>query len=129
MTKFDVLAIGGAHFLLVQSEHLLDLPSTILVPVLPRDDDPGLRGLTVDISIKGRPYRIAAHMPVTVEPVACNRRNRCIVWRPRKVSASWMGFTRCSGVSETGLPGPHSTPFASAPTCATPRASASFTCR
>jgi len=67
MTKFDVLAIGGAHFLLVQSEHLLDLPSTILVPVLPRDDDPGLRGLTVDISIKGRPYRIAAHMPVTVE--------------------------------------------------------------
>jgi hypothetical protein len=67
MTKFDVLAIGDAYFLLVQSEHLLELPSTILVPVLPRGDDPGLRGLTVDISIEGRPYRIAAHMPVTVE--------------------------------------------------------------
>jgi hypothetical protein len=67
MTKFDVLAIGGAYFMVVQTEHLLELPSTVLVPVLPRDDDPGLRGLTVDVSIDGRPYRVNAHMPVTVE--------------------------------------------------------------
>ena len=57
MTKFErPSAIRGPHFLLVQSEHLLDLPSTILVPVpSPRRRPPVAVPSTGDIIDQGRP--------------------------------------------------------------------------
>ena len=73
MTKFDVVSIGGDLFVIVQAEHLLELGSTIVVPVLPKDALPSLRGLTVDIQIDTAVYRIRAHMPVTVESARLRR--------------------------------------------------------
>ncbi|MGR3570708.1 hypothetical protein [Brevirhabdus sp.] len=67
MRKFDVLRIGADLYLVVQAEHLLDLNSVVLLPVLPIEALPGLRQLTIDIRIAGDPYRIRAHMPLTVE--------------------------------------------------------------
>ena len=67
MKTFDVVSVRGDLYLIVQADHLLDLGSTIVVPVLSRDALPELRGLTVDVVIEDRPYRIRAHMPVTVE--------------------------------------------------------------
>lgn len=67
MRKFDVLRIGADLYLVVQAEHLLELNSVVLLPVLPIEALPGLRKLTIDIRIAGDPYRIRAHMPLTVE--------------------------------------------------------------
>lgn len=67
MNKFDVFRINGALYLVVQAEHLLNLNSVVLLPVLPADDLPALRRLTVDVQINGEPYRIRAHMPLTVD--------------------------------------------------------------
>ena len=65
MRKFDVLRIGADLYLVVQAEHLLELNSVVLLPVLPIEALPGLRKLTIDIRIAGDPYRIrgayAAH--------------------------------------------------------------------
>lgn len=67
MTKFDVIAIAGDYYLVVQAEHLLSINSIIVVPVLPQDVLPELSKLTVDVTILGDSYRIRAHMPVTVD--------------------------------------------------------------
>ncbi|MHA7877102.1 CcdB family protein [Roseivivax sp.] len=67
MKTFDLFEISGALYLVVQAEHLLDLNSVIVLPVLPREAYPALRKLTVDISIDGAPYRIRTHMPLTIE--------------------------------------------------------------
>lgn len=67
MQKFDVFRVGGELYLVVQAGHLLDLNSVVVVPVLPRDAYPALRRLTVDIHIEGAPFRIRAHMPLTIE--------------------------------------------------------------
>ena len=67
MNKLDVIQIGTDLYLIVQASHLLDLPSTVIVPVLPRLQLPGLRKLAVDIEIADHPYRINTHMPVTVD--------------------------------------------------------------
>lgn len=67
MNRFDVFRIGADLYLVVQAEHLLDLNTIILLPVLPADALPALRKLTVDIRIEGEIYRIRAHMPLTVE--------------------------------------------------------------
>ena len=67
MQKFDVFDIGGELFLVVQADHLLELNTLILLPILPRENMPALRKLTVDIEIEGAPHRVRAHMPVTAE--------------------------------------------------------------
>lgn len=67
MRKFDIFKIGADMYLVVQAEHLLALNSIILVPVLPADRLPALRKLTVDVEIDGKPHRIRAHMPLTVD--------------------------------------------------------------
>ncbi len=67
MQRFDVFRIENALYLVVQAEHLLDLNTVILVPVLPVDALPGLTRLTSDIRIDGALYRVRAHMPLTVE--------------------------------------------------------------
>ncbi|MGC0225868.1 CcdB family protein [Pseudooceanicola nitratireducens] len=67
MQKFDVYEITGDLYAVVQADHLLDLNSVTVVPVLPRDAYPALRKLTVDVQINGRPYLIRAHMPLTIE--------------------------------------------------------------
>lgn len=66
MQRFDVLEIGTDLFVVVQAAHLLELNSVVVVPVLPRDAYPALRKLTVDIQIDDTPYRIRAHMPLTI---------------------------------------------------------------
>ncbi len=67
MQKFDVFRIGGDLYLVVQADHFLELNTVVLVPVLPSDALPALSKLTIDIQIEGDPYRIRAHMPLTVE--------------------------------------------------------------
>ena len=67
MQKFDVLRIAGNLYLVVQAEHLLDLNTVVLLPVLPIDALPALKVLTIDVQIAGERYRIRAHMPLTVE--------------------------------------------------------------
>jgi CcdB protein len=67
MQKFDVFKIGHALYLVVQAEHLLELNTVVLVPILPSDSLPAVSRLTVDIRIEGDPYRVRAHMPLTVE--------------------------------------------------------------
>ncbi|SIO59922.1 CcdB protein [Rhodovulum sp. ES.010] len=67
MQKFDVFKIGADLYLVVQAQHLLDLNTVVLVPILPSDALPPLRPLTIDIQIEGDPYRIRAHMPLTVD--------------------------------------------------------------
>lgn len=67
MQKFDVLRIGAELYLVVQADHLLDVNTIVLLPVLPTDALPFLSKLTVDVEIDGEPYRIRAHMPLTVE--------------------------------------------------------------
>ncbi len=67
MRTFDVFQIGTELYLVVQAEHLLELNTVVLVPVLPRTKLPALRKLTVDVSIDGAEYRIRTHMPLTVE--------------------------------------------------------------
>ena len=79
MTKFDVVSVGGDLFVIVQADHLLALGSTVVVPVLPKDALPSLRGLTVDIEVNSTAYRIRAHMPVTVE--AARLRRAPVVYR------------------------------------------------
>lgn len=79
MKTFDVVRIGGDHFVIVQAEHLLSLGSVIVVPALPRDAFPALRRLTVDIEIDGTPFCIRAHMPITVE--AARLRDAPVVYR------------------------------------------------
>lgn len=67
MKKFDVFKIGAGLYLVVQAEHLLDLNTVVLVPILPADAFPRLSRLTIDVQIEGTPYRIRCHMPLTVE--------------------------------------------------------------
>ncbi|MCQ0092417.1 CcdB family protein [Roseovarius sp. M141] len=67
MQKFDVLKIGGDLYLVVQAEHLLDLNTTVLLPILPADMLSTLRQLTIDVRIEGDLYRIRTHMPLTVD--------------------------------------------------------------
>lgn len=67
MQKFDVFKIGTDLYLVVQAEHLLDLNTVVLLPILPARALPVLRKLTIDVQIAGDPYRIRAHMPLTVE--------------------------------------------------------------
>ena len=67
MRTSDVFRIEGDLYLVVQAAHLLELNSVVVVPVLPRDAYPALRKLTLDIEIDGTPYRIRAHMPLTIE--------------------------------------------------------------
>lgn len=67
MQKFDVFEISGALYLVVQAEHLLELNTVVLVPVLPSAALPPLKKLTIDVEINRAPHRIRAHMPLTVE--------------------------------------------------------------
>jgi hypothetical protein len=67
MQKFDVLKIGADLYLVAQAEHLLELNTVVLLPILPADALPALRNLTIDVRIKGDAYRIRAHMPLTVD--------------------------------------------------------------
>ena len=67
MQKFDVLEIAGDHYLVVQADHLLELNTVVLLPVLPSDKLPPLTKLTVDVKIAGGLFRIRTHMPLTVE--------------------------------------------------------------
>jgi hypothetical protein len=67
MQKFDVLEIGPDLYLVVQAEHLLDLSTVVLLPILPAGVLPALTQLTIDTRIEGELYRIRAHMPLTVE--------------------------------------------------------------
>jgi len=67
MNKFDVLKIGTDLYLVVQAEHLLDLNTIVLLPILPADTLPALSQLTIDVRIEDDLYRIRAHMPLTVE--------------------------------------------------------------
>jgi len=67
MNKFDVLGIGTDLYLVVQAEHLLDLNTIVLLPILPADTLPALSQLTIDVRIEDDLYRIRAHMPLTVE--------------------------------------------------------------
>lgn len=66
MQKFDVFRIGADLYLVVQAEHMLELNTVVLVPILPIRALPALRRLTVDVQIEGDPCRIRAHMPLTV---------------------------------------------------------------
>lgn len=67
MRKFDVFAIGADLYLVVQADHLLDLNTVVLLPILPASALPALSKLTVDVRIAGEPWRVRAHMPLTVE--------------------------------------------------------------
>lgn len=67
MQKFDVYEINDDLYAVVQAQHLLDINSVILVPLLPQGDLPSLSKLTVDVRLKGSLYTIRAHMPLTVE--------------------------------------------------------------
>jgi len=67
MQKFDVFKIAADLYLVVQAEHLLELNTVVLLPILPSDALPALGKLTIDVRIKGEPYRIRAHMPLTVD--------------------------------------------------------------
>ena len=67
MQKFDVFKIGDDLYLVVQAEHLIDLNTVVLLPILPADALPALRQLTIDVRIEGDLYRIRAHMPLTVD--------------------------------------------------------------
>ncbi|TGD41399.1 hypothetical protein EEB11_18645 [Pseudotabrizicola sediminis] len=66
MQKFDVFKIGNDLYLVVQAEHLLELNTIVLLPLLPIPGLPVLTRLTIDIDIEGETYRIRAHMPLTV---------------------------------------------------------------
>ncbi|MEL6959394.1 MAG: CcdB family protein [Pseudomonadota bacterium] len=76
MKTFDVFEIGGGLYVVVQAEHLLAMNSVVVVPLLPREDFPSLRGMTVDVEINGLPYRIRAHMPLTIEARRVRHSNR-----------------------------------------------------
>ncbi|WP_416153260.1 CcdB family protein [Sulfitobacter sp. OXR-159] len=67
MQKFDVFEIAGDLYLVVQADHLLELNTVVLVPVLPRDALPALTKFTVDVTIAGSPFRVRTHMPLTVQ--------------------------------------------------------------
>ena len=67
MQKFDIFDIAGELYLVVQAEHLLELNTVVLLPVLPIDSLPELSRLTVDIRINAGQFRIRTHMPLTVE--------------------------------------------------------------
>ncbi|WP_334062878.1 CcdB family protein [Limimaricola cinnabarinus] len=67
MQKFDVFKIGADFYAVVQAEHLLELNTVVLVPILPSGALPALSKLTVDIQIEDEPYRVRSHMPLTVE--------------------------------------------------------------
>ena len=67
MRTFDVFRIGADLYLVVQAEYLLDLNTVVLVPILPSGALPALSKLTVDVRIDGDPYRVRAHMPLTVD--------------------------------------------------------------
>lgn len=66
MRRFDLYEIEGALYLLVQSDHLLDLNSVVVLPALPSSAHPALSKLTVDVTVRGVAYRILAHMPLTL---------------------------------------------------------------
>lgn len=67
MQKFDVFKIGNDLYLVVQAEHLLELNTLVLLPILPIPGLPTLTRLTIDVEIEGEPCRIRAHMPLTVD--------------------------------------------------------------
>ena len=67
MRKFDVHRIGADLYLVVQAEHLLDLNTVVLLPILPADRLPALTQLTLDVRIEGDLHRVRAHMPLTVD--------------------------------------------------------------
>ena len=67
MRRFDVFKIGDTLYLVVQADHLLELNTVVLVPILPSAALPAVSKLTVDIRIEGDRYRVRTHMPLTVE--------------------------------------------------------------
>jgi hypothetical protein len=67
MQKFDVFKIGNDLYVIVQAEHLLELNTVVLVPMLPIHTLPAVKRLTVDIQVEGDAYRVRTHMPLTVE--------------------------------------------------------------
>jgi len=67
MRKFDIFKIGADLYLVVQAEYLLELNTVVLLPILPIRALPALSRITIDVEIKGDPYRIRAHMPLTVD--------------------------------------------------------------
>tara|TARA_R110002072_G_scaffold269027_1_gene428137 strand:- start:11580 stop:11879 length:300 start_codon:yes stop_codon:yes gene_type:complete len=67
MQKFDIFEIAGDLYVVVQADHLLELNTVVLVPVLPSDTLPALTKLTVDVTIAGSPFRVRIHMPLTVQ--------------------------------------------------------------
>ena len=67
MQKFAVFEIAGDLYLVVQADHLLELNTVVLVPVLPSDTLPTLTKLTVDVTIAGSSFRVRTHMPLTVQ--------------------------------------------------------------
>lgn len=67
MQKFDIFEIAGDLYLVVQADHLLNLNTVVLLPVLPNDELPPLSKLTVDTKIASSAFRIRTHMPLTVE--------------------------------------------------------------
>lgn len=73
MNKLDVVRLGNALYVIVQAKHLLNLNTVVLVPALPVEQAPALRGLTVDVEINGDMWRIRAHMPLTVDARTANR--------------------------------------------------------
>ncbi|MEL6645628.1 MAG: CcdB family protein [Pseudomonadota bacterium] len=67
MQKFDIFEIGSDLFMVVQSDHLLELNTVVLVPVIASERSPALSKLTVDLVINDQPFRVRTHMPLTVE--------------------------------------------------------------
>lgn len=51
----------------MQAEHLLELNTVILLPILPSEKLPLLTKLTVDVKVAGSSFRVRTHMPLTVQ--------------------------------------------------------------
>lgn len=66
MRKFDVFGIDGGLYLVVQAEHLLELNTVVLVPLVRVDAVAGMTRLTVSVQVGDRAYRVLCHMPLTV---------------------------------------------------------------
>lgn len=66
MQKFDIFRIDDGLYLVVQEDHLLELNTVVLVPLIPTGAVAGMTQLTVPVAVGEDTYRILCHMPLTV---------------------------------------------------------------
>lgn len=67
MDRFDVFEIDRAFYAVVQTEHLLQLNTVVVVPLRPANLFPALGKVTIDVEIQGVALRVLSHMSLTLD--------------------------------------------------------------